>query len=120
MNRRRFFQSTGAACAGFAWANSVRARSDTHSPKGWRTFEVTTKVEVLKPSGVTRIWVPAALIRDTSFQRMLANRYQAETGTVKFITNKQNALGIVLASYAPPPQPGAHVGQPRHGERLQR
>ena len=101
MNRRGFLQSTSAACAGFALANSVRARSDTHSPEGWRTFEVTTKIEVLKPSGVTRIWVPAALIRDTPFQRTLANRYDAEAGTVKFITNKRNALGIVLASYAP-------------------
>ena len=101
MNRRRFLQSTGAACASFALANSVRVLSDTHSPNRWRTFEVTTKVEVLKPSGVTRIWLPAALIRDTPFQRTLTNRYKAEAGTVKFIKEKRNALGIVLASYAP-------------------
>src|SRR5215469_8019265 len=101
MNRRRFLQSTGAACASFALANSVRVLSDTHSPNRWRTFEVTTKVEVLKPSGVTRIWLPAALIRDTPFQRTLANRYKAGAGTVKFIKNERNALGIVLASYAP-------------------
>src|SRR5262249_6849251 len=65
------------------------------------TFEVTTKVAVLKPSGVTRIWLPAALIRDTPFQRTLANRYKAEGGTVRLIKDKRNALGIVLASYAP-------------------
>src|SRR5215831_19324341 len=105
MNRRRFLQSTGAACAGFAWANSARVLADTHSPNAWRTFEITTKVEVLKPSGVTHIWLPASLIRDTPFQRTLANRYRAEAGSVKFIKNKRDALGIVLASYAPNHKP---------------
>lgn len=105
MNRRRFLQSTGATCAGFALANSLRVLADTHSPSGWRTFEVTTKVEVLKPSGVTRIWLPAALVRDTPFQRTLANRYQAEAGTVKLIKDRRNALGMVLASYAPQRSP---------------
>jgi len=101
MNRRSFLRSTGAACAGFALANSARVFPDTHSPNAWRTFEVSTKVEVLKPSGVTRIWLPAALIRNTPFQRTLANRYKCEAGTVKFIKDERNALGIVLASYAP-------------------
>ena len=31
-------------------------------PQGaWRTFEVTASVEVLNPSGTTRVWLPAAL-----------------------------------------------------------
>lgn len=101
MNRRRFLQSTGAACAGLAAANSVRVLSDVGSPNTWRTFELTTKVEVLKPSGVTRIWLPAALIQDAPFQRTLANRYKAGAGTVKFIKNERNGLGMILASYAP-------------------
>ena len=101
MNRRRFLRATGAACAGFAVGNSARVFPESHSPNPWRTFEVSTKVEVLKPSGVTRIWLPAALIRNTPFQRTLANRIKAESGAVKFIKDERNALGIVLASYAP-------------------
>jgi len=82
-------------------ANSVRVLAEVHSASTWRTFELTTRVEVLKPSGVTRIWLPAALIRNAPFQRTLTNRYQAESGTVKFIKSNRDALGIVLASYAP-------------------
>ena len=41
----------------------------------WRTFQVTTRVEVLKPSGATRVWVPAALISETPFQKTLANTF---------------------------------------------
>src|SRR5437763_16257693 len=37
----------------------------------WRTFQVTTRVEVLTPSGTTRIWVRAALITETPFQKTI-------------------------------------------------
>src|SRR6185437_3154549 len=65
----------------------------------WRTFEVTTRVEVLKTAGGTHIWLPAALIRDTTYQRTLSNRFAAEGGSAKLTTNKPSALGIVSASY---------------------
>jgi transglutaminase-like putative cysteine protease len=66
---------------------------------GWRTFEVTARVEVLKPNGVTHIWLPGALIRDTPFQRTHANKFSAEGGTAKFSKDKPSALGIVSATY---------------------
>src|SRR5215475_6934484 len=100
MNRRRFLRSTGTACAGFALANSARVFPDTHSPNGWRTFEVTTRVEVLKPSGVTRIWLPAALIGETPFQKTLANKFSADGGgTAQLTESNQDLLGIVSATY---------------------
>jgi transglutaminase-like putative cysteine protease len=100
MNRRNFLQSTGAICAGLAVTKSIPAFADTLQSSGnWRTFEVTTRVEVLKPNGVTRIWLPAALIRDTPFQRTHANKFNAEGGTAQFSKNKPNALGMVSASY---------------------
>jgi transglutaminase-like putative cysteine protease len=66
---------------------------------GWRTFEVTARVEVLKPNGVTRIWLPTALIRDTPYQRTLSNKFSAERGTAKLTKDKSTALGIVSATY---------------------
>jgi len=68
-------------------------------------FEVTTRVELLKPSGVTHIWLPAALIRDTPYQKTLSNRFNAEGGTAKLTTDKQNALGIVAATFAADKKP---------------
>jgi transglutaminase-like putative cysteine protease len=101
MNRRNFLQSTGALCAGLAVTKSIPVFADAvRAESGWRTFEVTTRVEVLKPSGVTHIWLPAALIRDTPFQRTHANKFSAEGGAAKFSKDKQNALGIVSATYA--------------------
>jgi transglutaminase-like putative cysteine protease len=69
------------------------------TPPGWRTFEVTTRVEVLKPSGPTLVWLPAALIRDTPYQKTLANTFQADGGTAELVEHKTDALGIVAAKY---------------------
>ncbi len=100
MNRRNFLQSTGAVCAGLALTKSIPVFADIlQTGGGWRTFEVTTRVEVLKPSGVTHIWLPTALIRDTPFQRTHANKFGAEGGTAKLSKDKPSALGIVSASY---------------------
>jgi len=98
MNRRRFLQSSGAICAGLAVTKSAPVFADTLA-SNWRTFEVTTHVELLKPRGVTHIWLPAALVRDTPYQRTLANKFAAEGGTAKLTTDKPNALGIVSATY---------------------
>jgi transglutaminase-like putative cysteine protease len=100
MNRRTFLQSTGAMCAGLAVRKSIPVFADELQTTGaWRTFQVTTRVEVLKPSGVTHIWLPSALIRDTPFQRTHANKFVAEGGTAQLSKDKSNALGVVSATY---------------------
>jgi hypothetical protein len=64
-----------AAAAGFALPNMRRLLAKDASQSRWRTFEVTTTVEVLKPSGPTRVWVPAALSVQTPYQRTLAGQF---------------------------------------------
>ena len=105
MNRRKFLQAAGAACAGLALSRSLPAFADAPDSAGWRTFEVTTRVEVLKPNGVTHIWLPAALIQDTPYQKTLANKFKAEGGTAKFTKEKPYALGMVSATYPPNARP---------------
>jgi transglutaminase-like putative cysteine protease len=96
MKRRDFLRHTGTICAGLAFSKVAPLFANTPA---WRTFEVTTRVEVLKPSGVTHIWLPAALIRNTPFQKTLANKFHAEGGMAKFTENKQDALGIISGTY---------------------
>jgi transglutaminase-like putative cysteine protease len=99
MERRDFLRSAGAACAGFALTKTLPLIADTPSAAGWRTFEVTTRVEVLKPNGATHIWLPAALIRNTPFQRTLSNKFTADGGSATLSETQQDALGIVSAMY---------------------
>jgi len=96
MKRRDFLQYSGTMCAGLALSKAAPLFAETAA---WRTYEVTTRVEVLKPSGVTHIWLPAALIGNTPFQKTLSNKFRADSGTAKFSESKQDALGIISATY---------------------
>jgi hypothetical protein len=71
MNRRNFVHAVGCVSASFAFSERLFARGAR-----WRTFELTTRVEVLKTSGITHVWLPTALIRDTPYQKTLANNFQ--------------------------------------------
>ena len=67
MDRRMFLKVSAAVPTAVAAAQLPRlasvARAQqkdfTPRPGTWRTFEITTRVEVLQPSGVARVWLPA-------------------------------------------------------------
>ncbi len=100
MNRRDFLKSAGAVSAALTVANVDALFAEDAAKPGWRTFDVTTRVEVLKPSGPTSIWLPAALVTRTPFQRTLSNKYQVEDGKAGMVEVKPDALGIVSAKFA--------------------
>jgi transglutaminase-like putative cysteine protease len=99
MKRRDFLRSAGIISAGMVFPRAARLLSEDPAPSGWRTFELTTRVEVLKPSGTTRIWLPAGLITETPYQRTLSNSYHADGGGARMTGSKADALGIVDAEF---------------------
>jgi transglutaminase-like putative cysteine protease len=99
MNRRDFLRANSSICAGWALCKAIPALADNQPAGGWRTFEVVTKVELLKPDGVSRIWLPAPLIRKTPYQNTLSTRFTATNGTAALSKDKQSDLGIVSAKY---------------------
>src|SRR5690348_16045849 len=99
MDRRDFLRSVGMVSAAAAFPETSRLFARAAAPQPWRTFEVTTNVQVLNPSGTTRIWLPAALVNPTPFQKTLANDFKAEGGTAKMIESKADALGIIAAEF---------------------
>src|SRR5579864_2509136 len=99
MNRRGFLTSTGIAVAGLAFPKVDRLLGQTATSGGWRTFEVTTRAELLKYSGTTRIWLPAALTKPTPFQRTLANTFDCKGGIASMIESDADSLAIVAAEF---------------------
>ncbi|HEY0703821.1 MAG TPA: transglutaminase domain-containing protein [Candidatus Acidoferrales bacterium] len=99
MERRDFLSYAGMVSASLALRRADRLFPQSTTMDGWRTFDVTTRVEILKPSGITRIWIPAALITETPFQKTVANTFNADGGTVKLISNDPQATGIVAAEF---------------------
>ena len=99
MNRREFLAYTSGAAVAASLSRVHKAFALNPMPTGWRTFEVTTHVEVLKPAGATRVWLPASLLGTTPFQRTLANDFKLEGGTAKLVEEKTDGLGIVVAEF---------------------
>lgn len=99
MNRRDFVRSAGVACASLVLPKTAPLFAGTGGLTDWRTFDVTTRVEVLASSGAARVWLPTALLRETPYQRTLANRFNAEGGTARMVESKADALGIIAAEF---------------------
>jgi hypothetical protein len=112
MKRRDFLRSAGIVSAALAFPRAERLLAEDSAPQvsgGWRTFEITTRVDVLQPAGETRIWLPAALVRSTPYQRTLGNTFDAPGGAARLVqSDKADALGIFAATFpagVPPVQP---------------
>jgi len=99
MDRRSFLKTAGAVSATFALPKTARLFALDQPSSGWRTFEATTRVEVIKPVGTTYVWLPAAILRETPFQKTLANEFKAEGGTAEMVENKKDALAFVSAKF---------------------
>ena len=94
MNRRHFLWSAGAVSASFVFPKAGRLLAWAPPSDGWRTFEVKTRVEILKPSGTTRVWLPAALLSDTPFQKTLSNEFSAEGRRVVTDADQKARAGV--------------------------
>src|SRR5271168_3331616 len=99
MKRRDFLRSATIASASLALPKAGRLLVSAPDSAAWRTFEVSTRVEVLKVSGTTRIWVPAALISPTPFQKTISNTFNADGGSAKIVESKPDALGVIAAEF---------------------
>lgn len=42
----------------------------------WRAYDLVTRIEVLRGSGTTRLWLPLAMFKDTPWQRTLGHDWQ--------------------------------------------
>jgi transglutaminase-like putative cysteine protease len=84
MERRSFLKSVGVSTAAVIAGVPARGREAAASGgAGWRTFEVTTKVEVANPSGVTRVWLPLPLAAETDYHKLLGNNWKGNAAVTR-------------------------------------
>jgi transglutaminase-like putative cysteine protease len=84
---RRNFLAGSIAMSALATSRGVSATApagDAFAPQpgAWRTFEVTTRIEVATPQGVTRAWIPLPSVTGTDWMRPLGDSWQAPGGKV--------------------------------------
>jgi transglutaminase-like putative cysteine protease len=104
---RRSFLSISAAAAGIVASRAtglttaVSAQSRTFEPRpgAWRTFEVTTRIELVQPAGVTRAWVPIPVVTG-EYQRGVESRWAGNARIMRQVTEAKYGAGIVYAEWA--------------------
>src|ERR1700685_1496564 len=99
MNRRDFLRNASIASASIVLPQTGKLFAKRADTATWRTFEITTRAEILKPTGPTRIWLPAALINKTPYQKTLTNKFTADGGSAKLVESQPDSLGIVVAEF---------------------
>src|ERR1700730_16178782 len=101
VNRRHFLRSATLASAAFALPGAARAfgRAEADDAGIWRTFDVTTRVDVLKPAGVTRVWVPVPLTIETPYQQPLGNVFNPGDGSARLVDDRARGFGMVTAEW---------------------
>lgn len=103
MNRRDFIKTTTllpAAVAAVSALPPFSASAFAAPGDKWRVFEVTTNVGILKPAGVTRVWLPLPLAADTDYQKSLGNTWNVEDGTAAVSTDGKYGAELLYVEFS--------------------
>jgi transglutaminase-like putative cysteine protease len=100
MQRRSFLRAGAAVSLLGALPRLSFSQQLPYDPKpgGWRTFEITTRVEVLKPEGVTRVWVPVPSI-DSEYQKVVGNTWSGN-GSARLASDGKYGANMVAAEWS--------------------
>ncbi len=76
----------------------AQQREFTPRPGAWKTYEITTRVEVIKPAGVARVWVPVPVV-DADYQKVLGSTWSGNAKVLERATDPQFGAAMVYAEW---------------------
>jgi hypothetical protein len=110
MQRREFLLTSAALAAGAIWPASRSMAAFNPSPEsGWRTFEVTLRVEVLKPEGATRVWLPLLSMQEKDWIRPMGNLWQGSAASARLLRNPDYGAEMLYAEWEADEKPVLEV-----------
>jgi len=101
--RRQFLRAAAASAFSAtcldSFAQSVAPTERQFAPQAgaWRTFEVTTRVEIAAPRGASQAWVPVPSV-DTDWQRSIDSVFTS-SGTARMVADGQQGARMVHAQF---------------------
>ncbi len=106
MNRRTFLRVAAlpavvaaARTTGVPSVARAQQKEFTPRPGTWRTFEITTRVEVLEPTGVSRAWLPIPSVK-SEYQKPLGDQWSGNAKVLKASTDGSYGAGMLYAEFA--------------------
>jgi transglutaminase-like putative cysteine protease len=92
--KRRDFLRTSVSAAVLA-ALPSRAPAQT----GWRTFEITTRVDVDRAQGASRVWLPLPLAEDTDWHRNLGSNWSGNATQARIVRDGKYGVAMLHAEW---------------------
>ena len=98
---RRHLLGLAAGLATVPLATTVQAQERRFNPQPgtWRTFEITTTIELRNASGPSRVWVPVPSV-DADFQRSLETAYTGNASRMQLAADSRYGARMVMAEFA--------------------
>ena len=98
MKRRTFLHAGAAASLLGSLPRFARAAQFDPRPGPWRYFDVTTRVDVLRPAGSTRVWVPLPSLNG-DFQRVIGNSWSGNAPEIKAASDPKYGAQMAWAQW---------------------
>ncbi len=97
MDRRHFLRLSAAAAATAAlpWRDALASTTGE-----WRSYEVTTRVAILKPQGVSKAWIPLPMTLDTDWQRGLGSNWTGNASTARILRDGKYGAAMLYAEWS--------------------
>ena len=101
MDRRSFLASAAATSFAATLPSRAFAQQRTFQPGAgqWRTFEITTRVEVANAGGVTRVWVPVPAV-NADWQESFASTWTGNMATAAIADDPASGARMVQAAWS--------------------
>ena len=98
MKRREFLQAAVAMPALATMPSAVRDTLAAELGDGWRTYEIVTKVEIAKPVGVSRAWIPLPYAAKTDWHNPLGSKWTGN-GQMKVAKDPKYGAEMLYAEW---------------------
>ncbi|MEP6790784.1 MAG: transglutaminase domain-containing protein [Ramlibacter sp.] len=102
LHRRRFLHVSAAAAGtvalGMHPAAQAQQRSFDPQPGAWRTFEVTTRVDLPDAASASRVWLPVPSV-NTGWQRSQESSFSSN-GQARLASDRHEGVRMVHAEFA--------------------
>ncbi|HZY15721.1 MAG TPA: transglutaminase domain-containing protein [Ramlibacter sp.] len=100
LTRRHLLQSAAAGGAlALPFALRAAERRFAPQPGAWRTFDVTTRVELQLAQGAAQVWLPMPSL-DADWQRSLPSGFSSN-GRASRVADRQDGARILQVAFAP-------------------
>jgi transglutaminase-like putative cysteine protease len=102
MQRRAFLRTglgiSAAAAAGIGRPLGAIGQGTVEATK-WRAFEVTTRAEIVSPTGPVRAWLPLPLTPDTDYFKNLGQTWTGNARSARVARDEKYGAAIFVAEW---------------------